>query len=805
MKLRVSLLLALALATAACSDRSATRPAVSRDAAGPTQRSHSMPPLPAAGALLAHRFAALPDRGTLVRYPAQPVVRQDGAYTWHRADLSEAHARAAVAGTLMLTSPSGESLRFRYSRHAEHPNGDWTWVGTSVDDASREAIITFGDKAAFGSIGQPGKEPLRLTIANGTSWLVETDPRQIAGIVNPATRPTGPDFFVAPEVASAVARRKAASGASVEAVGASTAAAAAASGTTVDVVIGYTNGFVSGLGGESQAQTRLNFLVDVTNEAYVNSQVNANVRLVKTVLVNYPDATSNDSALEELTGFRAPSTRTTPNAAFSALRAARDQYGADLVSLVRKFNNPENGGCGIAWLIGGGRSGIDQGDEFFGYSVVSDGRDAGTDGKTYFCRDETFAHELSHNMGSAHDRDTADGDDNVLQSNEYGAYEYSFGYKTSAAAGNFYTIMAYGDSGQNRYRVFSNPRVMLCGDLPCGIANQADNARSLNQTIPSVAMFRSSVVPSAPQTARNDFNGDRKSDVYWRNTANGLTSLWQMDAASVAFSTIVHQEPNQSWVVVATADFTGDGKSDVLWRNMATGENYLHVMNGAQVAAGSGALPTVSDLAWKIVAVGDFNADGSSDIYWRNANVGLNALWLMNGRAQISSTYVHQEPNPAWVVLGAGDFNRDGYADVFWRNIVTGQNYIHFMNGTAILASSGPVASVTDLQWKVVALADFNGDGATDLYWRNASTGVNVIWTMDGSIVVANQVVSTETDQNWTVANTGDYNGDGKADVFWRHSGNGRNFVHLMNGASILAGSREAAQVGDLAWKITGN
>ena len=47
-----------------------------------------VPAVPAAGRA---RFAALPDRGELLRYDAQAPVRE-GAYTWHRAELSEQHA-----------------------------------------------------------------------------------------------------------------------------------------------------------------------------------------------------------------------------------------------------------------------------------------------------------------------------------------------------------------------------------------------------------------------------------------------------------------------------------------------------------------------------------------------------------------------------------------------------------------------------------------------------------------------------------------------------------------------------------------
>lgn len=452
-------------------------------------------------AVLAHRknksvsvsFANLADRGDLVVYPAKNIVRRDGAYTWNRADISEAHAmRATLGGTLHITAPSGEKLDFVYERHVEHPSGDWTWIGKLKNGTSSdEAILTFGERAAFGSIAQSGgKAPLKLTVRDGVAWLVETDRSMIAGINNPATRPTGPDFLIPPKLASGSI------GSQPEPVASSigTAAAEAAASTTVDVLLGYTSGFAAGLGGQSQAVTRLNNMVEAANQAYANSQVDARIRLVHAMQVNFADNTDNGDALEKLTGYKSGTGTIPVDPAFTALRAARDQYGADLVSLVRKFNTPENDGCGIAWLIGGGQSGIDSGDAPFGYSVVSDGVDAGNDGKNYFCRDETLAHELGHNMGSQHDRVTATENGSL----KYGVYPYSFGYKTAAGAGNFYTVMAYGDSGQTSYRTFSNPRTTFCGGFACGQADIADNARSLGQTMPIVATFRATVVTPEP-------------------------------------------------------------------------------------------------------------------------------------------------------------------------------------------------------------------------------------------------------------------------------------------------------------------
>src|SRR5438105_3283872 len=57
------------------------------------------------------------------------------------------------------------------------------------------------------------------------------------------------------------------------------------------------------------------------------------------------------------------------------------------------------------------------------------------------------------------------------------------------------------------------------------------------------------------------------------------------------------------------------------------------------------------------------------------------------------------------------DFNADGRADILWRNTSTGQNYIYPMNGTLILATEGYLRTVADLNWTIVGVGDFDGDG----------------------------------------------------------------------------------------------
>src|SRR5690606_25423601 len=173
------------------------------------------------------------------------------------------------------------------------------------------------------------------------------------------------------------------------------------------------------------------------NAAYANSGVNLRLRAVYALQVDYADTTTNEDALQQLTGYDAGAGRPiTPNSAFNALREARDEYGADLVAFVRRYREPEQSGCGIAWLLGMNGSGIDASrDAEFGYAVISDGEDLDEgDGFSYFCSDFSLAHEFGHLMGQAHNQEDAAG--------RAGAHSYSYGYRETSPSG-FFTIMAY--------------------------------------------------------------------------------------------------------------------------------------------------------------------------------------------------------------------------------------------------------------------------------------------------------------------------------------------------------------------------
>src|SRR6266699_2333192 len=133
------------------------------------------------------------------------------------------------------------------------------------------------------------------------------------------------------------------------------------------------------------------------------------------------------------------------------------------------------------------------------------------------------------------------------------------------------------------------------------------------------------------------------------------------------------------------------------------------------------------------------------------------------------------------------DFDGDGKADILWRNAVTGQNYIYLMNGLTI-ASEGSVNFVDPVSgWQVQGIGDFDGDGRDDILWRNLATGENYIYLMNGLAIASGGLIRTVADQAWQVKGIGDFDGDGKADILWRNSSTGENYIFLMNGTTVAS------------------
>lgn len=688
-------------------------------------------------------FASLPDRGELLSYSKDREVRRSGAYTSYPVEISEEHALNAIAaGGIRLVTPEGKPVNVEFRRIEEHADGNWTWVGESEN--GDHAVLTFGERAVFGEFSS-ARRSYRVTTRRGNAFVVETDPLQLAN--HPGHHGDGPEFLIPPDTSSSAA------GAAGEMVMAAADASVAAKAATavIDLALGFTPGMVATYGSEAAAVSRLTNLVALGNFAYERSGVNMRVRLVHAMRVEYPDNTDNADALQKLTGYNSATRQfITPDAAFNGLRAAREQYGADLVALVRQHRAPEQKGCGIAWLIGANQRAITAADAPFGYSVVSDGSDLDeSDNNTYFCSEYSLVHELGHNMGQAHNQ----------QNSEYaGAHAYSYGYREAASNG-FHTIMAYplADSSQTEVPYFSTPLISLAAGRPYGLASSADNVRSLNQTMPIVATFRQSIVPASVSGTVNmtgDFNGDGWSDIVMHDSVTGSFIIRFMSGAQVLSQREYSVTPG--YQIHAIGDFNGDGRSDLIfvgpgldmWQWVATGAGNFTIINSGSFASG-----------WALIGSGDVNGDGVDDLIFHSLD-GFVRYLLMAG----SYSYLDMSTTvtPGYTIAAIMDTDGDGRQEIVWRG--PSRDLWRWKLGTGNIFQASYVG-VYAQGWTVVGGIDISGDGVGDLILHNPTSGRVGISYFSAGVPI--QYIENAITLGYRFAGSGRFNSDSRADILW--------------------------------------
>ncbi len=349
-------------------------------------------------------------------------------------------------GEAVFEAPDGRSYPVVFDSLQRNKSGSVHWVGhlRGLGDDYR-AVITW-EEGGFGNIRTPSGEFV-LETREGIARLID---------LNTSSRPRPPmgDDIQVP--LQPLAPSGGAASAQIFAQ-----AAVPMGNAQIDVMVLYTPELVA-LWGADMVRTRIEHLVALSNQAYIDSQVEIQLRLAAISMVPYPPGNSLQTAFSDL--------ENVSHAAFSNVTSLRSSYGADLVTLLRPWVSAVDPSlCGFAKLLGSNNSPIVAST---GFSVVNDGNG---------CSDFSFAHELGHNMGSAHDRAN-------VQEGVAPFYPYAYGY---GVAGTFGTIMSYISPTVGK---FSNPAISCATGQACGISeadpvNGANNALSLNNMRWAVAGF----------------------------------------------------------------------------------------------------------------------------------------------------------------------------------------------------------------------------------------------------------------------------------------------------------------------------
>lgn len=283
------------------------------------------------------------------------------------------------------------------------------------------------------------------------------------------------------------------------------------------------------------ADTLMNQLVAKANQAFVDSDIDVQLRLVHRQFVNYTQP-SNFTALDDLRFALEGNGVTQADDSLSNVAVWREQYGADVVAMIRTHDLNERRVCGIA---------------YFPQSVpdtVINISNVGISGGSN-CID-TFTHEVGHNFGAGHQ----------FQNGQ------SVGALPSAGAllvpGKFNTIMSsIGTGDANRsYKLnrFSNPQ-LNCAATVCGDTEQADNAAAVNFFAAYNSGLRSAVSTvqiTPPPPGDPDSDADGTTDLYDAFPFDA-TEINDTDNDGVGDNTDIFPNDPSEWT-----DFDQDGLGD---------------------------------------------------------------------------------------------------------------------------------------------------------------------------------------------------------------------------------------------------
>jgi hypothetical protein len=190
------------------------------------------------------------------------------------------------------------------------------------------------------------------------------------------------------------------------------------------------------------------------------------------------------------------------------------------------------------------------------------------------------------------------------------------------------------------------------------------------------------------------------------------------------------------------------------------------------------------DLGWEIRGFGDLNGDTHPDVIWQHATLGRLAVWFFTGTTLLSTEYIDCNPDPNitdcvepdlnWKIMAAADMDQDGRTDLVWQHLTTGYLRIWHMTGQQmrdsmdVLLNGSPHTVGANSQWRLAGIGDLNGDLWPDFVWRNyaPNDGGLAAWYMTDRTISATVWLypAANTNLDWKLVGVADIAQNGVRD-----------------------------------------
>jgi hypothetical protein len=223
-----------------------------------------------------------------------------------------------------------------------------------------------------------------------------------------------------------------------------------------------------------------------------------------------------------------------------------------------------------------------------------------------------------------------------------------------------------------------------------------------------------------------DMNADGIPDLIWQNSSTLQVNVNYYGGSGGAtlegYNCLNCGSIVAGLAVRAVAKFGTSGEPDLVYQNTSSNAVTVYYYGlGGYLPEGTNELRIGGVTAgWRLAAAADFDGNGVPDLVWQNISTGqVNVNYYGGpGGATLTGYAVLRAAGPelaGWSVVAAADMNGDGVPDLIWQYSSTGQVNVNYYGGSggatltgfAVLREGGPELA----GWKVVAAADFDGNG----------------------------------------------------------------------------------------------